>query len=66
MEIDSGETLVGNGAALDSVALLEFVIGIENEFSILLDDVSLTLAHFESLGTLAEMIQSKIKQQPQS
>ena len=65
-EIDSNGSLVGEGAALDSVALLQFVIGIENEFSILLDDGSLTPEHFKTLAALAMLVQSSIETQVQS
>ena len=65
-EIGSDSSLVGDDAVLDSVALLKFVLGIETEFSILLDDESLAPEHFESLTTLATLVQSTIKEQNQS
>ena len=49
------------GLALDSVALLEFVVGIENEFGILLDDESLTRDHFESLSALSNLVKDKLQ-----
>jgi len=65
-EIGSEGSLVGEGAVLDSVALLQFVIAVETEFSILLDDGSLTPEHFKSLGSLAILVQSSIKNQLKS
>ena len=65
-EIGSEGALADATTGLDSVTLLEFVIGIENEFSILLDDGSLTPEHFETLGTLAVLVQTKIEEQFQS
>ena len=48
--------LIKKGLNLDSVALLEFVVGIEEEFGIILDDTGLTPDRFRSLGTLAKYI----------
>jgi acyl carrier protein len=64
-EIDAGAALAGDGTVLDSIALLEFVLGVENEFGIILDDESLTPDRFESLGNLAVLIQKKIEEQVQ-
>ena len=64
-EVDAGAALAGDDTVLDSVALLEFVLGVENEFGIILDDGSLTPDHFRSLGTLAMLIQKKIEEQVQ-
>jgi acyl carrier protein len=53
----SAETpLIKSGLNLDSVALLEFVVGIEEEFGIVFDDAALTADRFRSLGTLAQYI----------
>lgn len=57
-EIKPDVPLVGKGLGLDSVALLELVVGIEEEFGIFLDDSALTIEHFESLGTLARYVQT--------
>jgi acyl carrier protein len=59
-------SLVNQGLSLDSVALLEFVVSIENEFSIILDDGVLTREHFESLGSLARAVQKEIARQHQT
>jgi len=48
--------LIKTGLNLDSVALLEFVVGIEDEFGITLDDAALTADRFRSLGTLAKYV----------
>lgn len=55
--------LVHKGLSLDSVTLLEFILGIENEFNIMLDDGALTPAHFESLSALALAVKAQIDQQ---
>ena len=61
--IDANVPLVNKGLALDSVALLHFVVGIENEFGIMLDDGVLTREHFESLNTLARAVQKETLRQ---
>ncbi len=62
-QIRSDMPLVGSGLALDSVALLEFVVGVEEEFSLIIDDSALTVQQFESLRTLAQFIQSELETQ---
>jgi len=55
--------LVNKGLSLDSVVLLRFVVSIENEFEIMLDDGILTREHFASLGSLARAVQAEITRQ---
>lgn len=55
--------LVNAGLSLDSVALLEFVVRIENEFDIIVDDGVLTREHFESLGSLARVVHKEMVRQ---
>jgi len=62
-EIRSDIALVGSGLALDSVALLEFVVGVEEEFSLIIDDSALTVQQFESLRTLANFIRAELETQ---
>lgn len=62
-QIRSDIALVGSGLALDSVALLEFVVGVEEEFGLIIDDSALTVQQFESLRTLARFIQSELEAQ---
>jgi len=61
--IDSETAIIEKGVGLDSVALLEFVVGLENEFGILLDDSSLTVDNFSSFHALAKFIQAKLNLQ---
>ena len=55
--------LMHEGLSLDSVTLLEFVVGIENEFKIIVDDGVMTREHFETLGALARAVQAEIERQ---
>ena len=59
-DIRSDVPLVKEGLALDSVALLEFVLGLEDEFDLILDDRDLTVERFESLRTLAGFVHEKL------
>ena len=65
-EIHSDVALVGEGLGLDSVALLEVVVGVEEEFDIILDDSALTVEQFQALGTLARYIQAQLEEQAAS
>ncbi len=64
--IDADVALVKKGLSLDSVALLEFVVTIEHEFGIVLDDSLLTIEHFESLHTLAELVHRELGNTPEA
>jgi len=59
-EIQSDVPLVKDGLGLDSVALLEFVVGIEEEFDLMLDDSAVTIEHFRTLGSLAAYLHEQI------
>ena len=61
--IRGDEPLENKGLSLDSVALLHFVVSIENEFAILLDEGVLTREHFESLGSLARAVHKETARQ---
>ena len=60
-EITSDIAIVGEGLALDSIALLEFVVGVEEDFQIFLDDSELTIEHFESLNTLSRSVETLLE-----
>jgi acyl carrier protein len=59
-EIQSDVPLVKDGLGLDSVALLEFVVGLEEEFDLMLDDSAVTIEHFRTLGSLAAYLHEQI------
>lgn len=52
--------LIGSGLALDSIALLELVVGLENEFEIVLDEKTLRAEDFASISTLVAYIASML------
>lgn len=44
---------------VDSVALFELVVGLEDEFSIQMDDVDFQIDKFRSVDSIAEFVESK-------
>ena len=58
-EIPDDETLFGGGMYLDSVATLEILAAIEEEFGITVEDDELTAELFDSVGMLAEYVATK-------
>jgi acyl carrier protein len=44
---------------VDSVSLLELVVGIEEEFGIKIDDQDFDVANFQTVSALAEFVRSK-------
>jgi acyl carrier protein len=58
--IDGDTPLVGGGAALDSVSVLELLVGLENEFGIEVEaDELLEAKALHSVRTLAAFIDAK-------
>ena len=58
-EISDDETLFGEGMDLDSMATLEIVAAIEEEFGITVEDDELTAELFDSVDALAEYVATK-------
>jgi acyl carrier protein len=52
--------LLGQGIGLDSMETLTLVTGMEREFAIEVQDAELRAELFESLGRLADFVQSKL------
>ena len=52
--------LIGSGLALDSIVLLELVVGLENEFEIVLDEKTLRAEHFASISALVDYVASML------
>jgi acyl carrier protein len=60
--LDHTTPLVGSGISLDSIAVLELVVGLEREFAIELDpDEMFRAGALGTIGTLADFIDSKLK-----
>lgn len=58
-EIPDDEALFGGGMDLDSMATLEIIAAIEEEFGITVEDAELTAELFESVEALAEYVATK-------
>lgn len=51
--------LMGTGLGMDSVDLLEAVVAIETKYKVKVADAEVGKKYFQTLGTIAEFIQSK-------
>lgn len=58
-EIEEDEMLFGGGLGLDSVATLEIVVGLEEEFGIEVQDEDLRVELFDSVKALADYAEGK-------
>jgi acyl carrier protein len=45
---------------VDSVSLLELVVGLEEEFGIVVGDEDFSVKHFETIAALAEFVRGKL------
>jgi acyl carrier protein len=59
--ITADTVLLGQGLGLDSVAMLEFIVGIEQEFGLELDESRITPQGLRTFGALARMIERMIE-----
>jgi acyl carrier protein len=59
--IDAGTPLLGSLPELDSMAVLELVAALEQQFGVTIDDDDVTAEVFETLGSLTELVGSKLR-----
>ena len=57
--IDASTPLLGSLPELDSMAVVELVAALEARFGITIDDDDVTAEVFETLASLAELVESK-------
>ena len=57
-EIDESKSLMDD-YGIDSVAVLEIIVGIEEKFGIVIEDGDFTLANFRTLTDIANYIRGK-------
>lgn len=57
-EIEDDKSLIDD-YGVDSVSLLELVVGLEEEFGIQVGDEEFDVAHFESVSALADFLRKK-------
>ena len=60
-KIDEDKSLVDT-YGVDSVSLLELVVGLEEEFGVHVEDKEFSLEHFESVAALAAFVKEKLAQ----
>lgn len=58
--IDASTPLLGSMPELDSMAVVELVAALETRFGITIDDDDVTAEVFETLASLAELVESKL------
>jgi len=58
-EIETDKSLIDE-YGVDSVSLLELVVGIEEEFSVSVDDEDFSVEHFETVAALADFVRGKM------
>ena len=59
--IDAGTGLLGELPELDSLAVVELAVALEERFGIVIDDEDFTGAVFDTVGTLAAFIDAKVR-----
>lgn len=59
-QIQSDQSLI-NAYGVDSVSLLELVVGIEEDFGITVGDGEFNVEHFETVKALADFVRGKLK-----
>jgi acyl carrier protein len=59
-EISRDTPLIGKGLGLDSIGVLELVVGLEEEFNIMFEDSELKIELFRNIGSLTDYINKKL------
>lgn len=62
-EINENVSLYEDGLGLDSIAIVDLIVSIEQSFSISIQDEELNAGLFKNLTTLADFIRGKVKQE---
>lgn len=60
-DIDENVSLYEDGLGLDSIAIVDLIVLIEKDFAVSIEDDELNAGLFKNLNTLADFIQTKIK-----
>lgn len=60
-EIKRDTSLMGKGLGLDSVGVMELVVGLEQEFDLYFEDSDLSGELFGSIGSLTNYISEKLE-----
>ncbi len=60
-EIDENVSLFEDGLGLDSIAIVDLIVSIENDFSLSIEDEELNADLFKNLKILSEFVRNKLK-----
>ncbi len=62
--INADTALLSSGVGLDSVAVLQLIAAIEDQFGVFFDDTDLSIELFKNVGSLSKAVQQKIRTYP--
>ncbi len=63
-EIPDDEVLFGEGLGLDSIATLEIIFALEEEFALEVEDDDLQVELFASVASLVEYVETRLGEDP--
>ena len=63
-EIDDEDVLFGGGLGLNSMATIEIIVGLEEEFDIEVPDEDLRVELFDSVQTMADYVRTALHKVP--
>ncbi len=63
-EIDDEDALFGGGLGLNSMATIEIIVGLEEEFDIEVPDEDLRVELFDSVQTMADYVRAELQKVP--
>lgn len=63
-EIDEEDALFGGGLGLNSMATIEIIVGLEEEFNIEVPDEDLRVELFDSVQTIADYVRTALHKAP--
>ena len=63
-EIDDEDELFGGGLGINSMATIEIIVGLEEEFGIEVPDEELRVELFDSVQTMADYVRAVLQKVP--
>lgn len=64
-EIDDEDELFGGGLGINSMATIEIIVGLEEEFGIEVPDEDLRVELFDSVQTMADYVRAVLQKVPE-
>ena len=64
-EIDDEDALFGGGLGINSMATIEIIVGLEEEFGIEVPDEDLRVELFDSVQTMADYVRAVLQKVPE-